>query len=232
MTTLYYDPILDVHHRKSAALANVTSFYAAPQESDDARRLWDASCASAGYLGELRHPLPASRGAAASLLLAREWGCADLAARLEAAIESSFEPTWDHARGEFTWGMGLNEPHPRGQYNAFLAAAEAGGLGRWERLSAAPLAPCPLVTGVDFPRIALRQAEWQGETLCVEVAPLTEDPETTTTFRVEGVSPGGWQISGGLGARVDVDGDSLVVTVGQRTAAYQIALTEVGSNCQ
>ncbi len=48
-------------------------------------------------------------------------------ARLAAAIEASYEPSWDMTRGEFTWGLGLDEPHPRGQFNAFLAAAEAGG---------------------------------------------------------------------------------------------------------
>ncbi|NCG38647.1 MAG: hypothetical protein GWP48_14135, partial [Actinobacteria bacterium] len=53
MTTLYYDPMLDVHHRLPAAAANVTSFYAAAQVPDEARRLWDAACVSAGYYGEL-----------------------------------------------------------------------------------------------------------------------------------------------------------------------------------
>jgi hypothetical protein len=96
--------------RLPAAVNNTTAFYAAPQEPADARRLWDAACASAGFTDVLALPIPAGRAYGSSLLLAREWG-------------------------EFTWDLGLDEPHPRGQFNAFLAAAEACGPGMWERLS-------------------------------------------------------------------------------------------------
>ena len=79
--------------------------------------------------------------------------------------------------GEFTWGLGLNEPHPRGQFNAFLAAAEAAGPGAWEALSAAPLDPCPQIVGVDFPTMAFDRAEWIGSSLYLGLAPLYEDPK-------------------------------------------------------
>ena len=71
----------------------VTSFYAAPQVPEDARRLWDASCASAGFDRELELPIRAARGFASSLLLSREWEVADMEARLSEAIEASYEPT-------------------------------------------------------------------------------------------------------------------------------------------
>ena len=133
--------------------------------------------------------------------------------RLVDAIEASYEPTWDTATGEFTWGLGLNEPHPRGQYNAFLAAAEATGPGMWERLSAAPLEPCPQVVDVDFPAIALTRAEWRSEALYLTLDPLVEDPKKWTTFRIVGVEPRLWYLTGIEGATMDVRPDAVVVRV-------------------
>ena len=49
MTTFYYDPVLDVHHRLPVAAALTTSFYAAPQVPADARRLFDAGSAMLGW---------------------------------------------------------------------------------------------------------------------------------------------------------------------------------------
>ena len=227
MTTLYYDPMLDVHHRLPAAAANVTSFYAATQVPDEARRLWDAACVSAGYYGELREPLRAGRGVGASLLLAREWEVPELEERLAAGIEASYEPRWDTGRGEFTWGMGLNEPHPRGQFNAFLAAAEAAGPGRWERLSAAPIDPCRQITGVDFPTVALRRAEWIGGTLHLGLAPVHDDADAWTTFQLDSADVESWTIDGADGATVEVSAG--VATIRARLVTSNLRLIEDGS---
>ena len=205
--------MLDVHHRMPVSLASTTAYYAAPQVPDDARRLFLAAASSIGMYDDLAVPLRPSRAFGSSLLLAREWGLEDLEARLVTAIEASYEPTWDDATGEFTWGMGLNEPHPRGQFNAFLAAAEAAGLGRWEALSAAPLAPCPQVIGVDFPTMALDRAEWIGSSLYLGLAPRYEDPKVYTTFRIVGVEPRQWDVAGVDGAMVDAKADGVVVRV-------------------
>ena len=115
--------------------------------------------------------------------------------------------------GEFTWGLGLNEPHPRGQFNAFLAAAEAAGPGAWEALSAAPLEPCPQIVGVDFPTMAFDRAEWIGSSLYLGLAPLYENPSVYTTFRIVGVEPRQWDIAGIDGAMVDARADGVVVRV-------------------
>ncbi|MGI9594768.1 MAG: hypothetical protein ACR2QK_01330 [Acidimicrobiales bacterium] len=211
MTTMYYDPTLDVHHRVPAAMAMTTSYYAAPQAPDDARRLFAAACASMGLDREPKLPLRAARGVPSGLVLAREWGMSELEERLSAAIEASFEPTWDRQSGEFTWGMGLNEEHPRGQYNAFLAAAEAAGPGRWERLSAGPLEPCPQVVDVDFPTVALTRAEWHRGALHLTLAPLEEDPNRFTQFRIVGVEPRLWYLSGIEGTTMDVTPNSVIV---------------------
>ena len=125
-TTFYYDPVVDVHHRLPASAALTTSFYAAPQVPADARRLFEAGCAAAGYHTDLAAPLRPGRAPASSLLLAREWGMDTLAGRLSTAIEASFEPTWDRSTGEFTWGMGLDEQHPRGAPAERLESQRAG----------------------------------------------------------------------------------------------------------
>ena len=93
MTTLYYDPVLDVHHRLPVSLALTTSYYAAPQEPDDARRLFSAAVESIGLTSDPELPLRPSRGFGAALILAREWEITELEERLVPAIESSYEPT-------------------------------------------------------------------------------------------------------------------------------------------
>ncbi|MCP5034891.1 MAG: hypothetical protein GY939_24050 [Actinomycetia bacterium] len=73
---------MDVHHRLPIRSALTTSFYAASQEPDDARRLFAAACADTGLGGQLPLPLPASRGWGAAPVLAREWGLSELEGRL------------------------------------------------------------------------------------------------------------------------------------------------------
>lgn len=174
-------------------------FLAASQYPADTRRLFEAARASAGLDGELRPPLPAALGSA--LILAREWGMTELEQRLASAIEASCEPTWND--GEFTWGMGLGEPHPRGRLNAILATAEAGGLRAWERLSAAPLDVCPQVVDVDVANMALDRAEWIDGNLHLGLAPSVEDPTRSTSFRVVGAEPRMWDVHGIDNARIE-----------------------------
>ncbi len=212
-TTLYYDPILDVHHRLPVSMALTTAYYAAPQAPDDARRLFEAAFASVALGRDIPLPIRASRGYGSSLVLAREWGMHDLENRLATAIEASYEPTWDTLSGEFTWGLGLREEHPRGQYNAFLAAAEAAGPGRWARLSAAPLERQPQVVGVDFPNVALRVAEWRNGSLHLELDVRDEDPASRTTFRIVGAEPRVWEMAGIDGATLEHTAHSVIVRV-------------------
>ena len=211
MTTLYYDPVHDVHHRLPVSLAMTTAYYAMPQHPKDSRRLFDAACAAMGLDRDIVTTLNPSRNYGSALVMAKEWGLDDIVDRVAAAVDESFEPTWDASAGEFTWGMGLGEPHPRGQFNAFLAAAEAAGPGRWTALSAAPLASCPQVVDVDFPNVALTRAEWHGETLLLTIDPLAPDPSAWTEFRIVGVEPVLWRVNGIEGVTIDVRSDSVVV---------------------
>ena len=158
-------------------------------------------------------PVRASRAFGSSLLLAREWGLGELEQRLADAIEASYEPTWDTGRGEFTWGLGLNEPYPRGQFNAFLAAAEAAGPGRWTALSATPLEPCPQIVDVDFPAMAFSRAEWIDGNLHLRLAPLREDRNVFTSFRLVGAEPRQWDVHGLDGVSADLSTSGVNIRV-------------------
>ena len=204
---MYYDPTLDVHHRLPTRANLTTAYYAAPQSPVDARRLFDAAMVGL----PMDAPIVAGRGYGAALVLAREWELNDLEERLTGVIERSYEPTWNG--GHFTWGMGLDEPHPRGQFNAFLAAAEAAGPGRWEALSAAPLEPCPQIVDVDFPSMAISRAEWVRGNLHMTLAPLHEDPNRFTSFRIVGAEPRNWDVHGVDGATFELTMSGLNVRV-------------------
>lgn len=205
--------MLDLHHRLPVQAAITTAFYAAPQQPDDARRLFLAGARAVGLDGTPRLPLRPTRAYGAALVLAREWGLDDIEATLVDAIESSYQPTWDTQRAEFTWGMGLDEPHPRGQFNAFLAAAEAAGPDRWSRLSAAPVPACPQIVDVDAPAMMLQRAEWIDGNLHLRLAPAVEQPRVITSFRLIGAEPRNWDVHGIDGAGLELTSQGLHIRV-------------------
>ncbi len=202
-----------MHHRLPVQAALTTSFYAAPQEPVDAMRLFEAGYRSIGLDVDPPLPLNPSRAIGSSLVLAKEWELDELVDRLERAIDASYEPTWNSELGELTYGLRLGEPHPRGQFNAFLAAGEAAGPGMWSRLSEAPLEPCPQIVGVDFPTMAFTRAEWVGGNLRLRLAPLREDPTKRTSFRIVGAEPRNWDVHGMDGVSLDLSSTGLDVRV-------------------
>lgn len=206
VVSLYYDPLLRLHHRLPVRAALINCFYLAPQVPEESRRLFAAAAGDAGLLGDPTAALNAHRAAASALFLAREWGMDELHARLQAAVEEHGQPTWDRERGEFTWGLGLGEEHPRGQYNAYFAAAEAVSPGAWAALAAAPLGDQPVVEGVDFPRLALAQARWRGDQLHLLLAPLPGFAGEPTSFAVRGlIEPAKWRATGPPGTSSGAD---------------------------
>ena len=107
--------------------------------------------------------LPDKRFNALAYALATEFGDEVARTRLAAFAESTLEPRWDG--GEFTWGFGLNEIHPRGQMNATLMVGEAGGEGAWSRIFNEPNLrkfDQPTVVGVDYPAVGISEA-WYDE---------------------------------------------------------------------
>ena len=148
------------------------------------------------------------RVSATALWMAKEFGLAPLAAALEETANEHYEPTWDRARGEFTWGFALGEPHPRGQYNGTMAAAQVVTEGAWSRL--ATVGPGsrftePTVVDVDFPTVALSEARWDAdsETLLVTPSPMNESGSAEpTTFRVINLpDPSRWKVELETGER-------------------------------
>src|SRR5688500_7838373 len=171
--TLYYDPLLDVHHKLPVMVAVINALYLAPQRPDEARRLFDAGLGMLGAIGDGPPTVVGERSTGVALLLAREWGIDVTADRLAAGAEAGYAPPWDRTLGEFTWGVGLGEEHPRGQFNAILAAAEATTPGAWTALATRPASAQPgEVAGVDFPRVAMREAAWRDGRLHLSTSSL------------------------------------------------------------
>ena len=212
---MYYDPLLDVHHKVpiSPMVGMVTYLLAIVPE--DARRLFDGALAQ---LGGLENDIPVAvtsdpLSAGTLLQAAREWGLNDLASRLQAACDESLEPTWDRERGEFIWGCGLNEEHPRGQFNALLAMGEANSEGAWTRLATQVMPNDErVVEGIDFPTVALSEARWVDDELHLTLSPQNETVTgQQTSFRIVRLDePGAWTVSGP--ATSEVAGQDLKVT--------------------
>jgi hypothetical protein len=198
MVTFYYDPLLDVHHKLPVMVAVINALYLAPQRPLEARRLFDAGLGMLGALGDGPPTVIGERLTGVGLLLAREWGVDDTAARLAAGAEASYEPTWDRKQGEFTWGFRLGEEHPRGQFNAIMAAAEAVTPGAWTTLaSEAPPAASAEVVGVEFPTVSLRQAVWLDGVLHLSTSPMNDAVVgAPTSWRVTGLDdPARWTVT-------------------------------------
>jgi len=215
--TLYYDPLEDVHQRGPVISALQNQLFLSPLVPEDSRAIHDAAASSVGLLGEsppaqlLREP----RTAAGALFLAKEFGLTEVAERLAAGIDKELQPTWDELSGEFTWGCNLDEPHPRGQYNAWLAAAEANSPGAWTRLATERLPEGePLIEGVDFPSVALSEAHWVDGELRLALVPQSESVVgQPTSFRVVGLGDAREWRAEGAGAEARVAEGALEVTV-------------------
>jgi len=215
--SLYYDPILDVHHKLPVMVAVINALYLAPQRPADAQRLYEAGLGMVGALGEGPPSVIGERNTGVALLVAREWGDDATATRLATAAEENYEPTWEPARGEFTWGFRLDEEHPRGQFNAIMAAAEVVTPGAWTALST--VAPTPTggeVVAVEFPTVALRRAEWLDGQLHLATVPMNDDVVgRPTSWRITGLDdPDRWTVTSGVVAETSSeDGDLVIHTV-------------------
>ena len=220
--TLYYDPLLDVHHRLPVFAGLINTLYLGPQVPADAQRLFEAAAVQLGMLeGEGPTLAGTHRSTGIALLVARDWGMHDLADRIAAACEATYEPTWDG--DQFWWGLGLDEPHPRGQFNAILAAAEATTEGAWTRL-ANEYTPYegPELTEVDLDVLAVRQAAWVDDRLLLAFGSAGRaDASTTTEVRVSGLDDSArWVVDGPATARADA-GD-LVLDVHATSAVLTV----------
>ena len=180
--TLYYDPLVKVHHRVGLGAGLSLMFQLVPQKRAIAQRLFEATVDQVGWraLAPMREItrdrsslVDTPQGTILGLTLAREFGDDAVYAKLKAHAEATYEPRWHSDTGEFTWGFGLNEPHPRGQFNAAMMVAEAGSEGAWWRVFNQPNLrkfTDPTVHGVDFPSVCLSQAWYDVDRRCLVLA--------------------------------------------------------------
>ncbi|NIP13975.1 MAG: hypothetical protein GWM88_04245 [Pseudomonadales bacterium] len=151
------------------------------------------------------------------LQLSGEFAQPEAKARIWAAAEEHIEPTWDTERGEFTLGFKLNEPHPRGQLNARAMAGWTCGPGDWTRLFNEPdmaKFDAPTVEGVDFPRVALSEARWDGEALHLAAQARNPSETKATTVTVSNLTNAtGWSMRAPGGEPVPLQGKDDWVTV-------------------
>ena len=229
--TMYYDPILGVHMPSDHEPFQKFGIAQLIQGSrpDDARVLVEAALDGLGWRegAPITTPGGNPREVIYGMIYAREYGDEGLYGRLKTYAEERFEPTWDDASGEFHWGFGLNEPHPRGQFNAIAALAETMTEGAWGRLFREPNLRKfiePTVTGVDFPKVCLSQAVYDVDRRRLIVATDGGAPGAAgepTSFRVSGVRPGDCAVIADGAASEDWravdDGIEISTTVGEHT---------------
>jgi len=230
--TFYYDPIIDEHLVVPAMMGSIPAIYLAPQVPDEARKLWDAARSQLGML-EVTGP-PAMMGprfTALALMLARNWAVTDLADVLQTATDELYPPTWDVARGEMTWDFGLGEPHPRGQYNATMAAAEVMTEGAWWRLgnvSTSARFDEPTVRDVDFPTVALARAEWDRHTRELHLTMQAMNATvagTPTTMRVTGLDdPGAYSAMSPDGAPAETEQHGVDLLLHTRVGGHSLVV--------
>jgi len=137
--------------------------------------------------------------------------------RIWDAAEEHIAPTWNRDAGEFTLGFGLDEPYPRGQLNARAMAGWVCKEGDWTRIFNAPNLvkfDQPTVIGVDFPRVALSEARWDGTALHLAAHPQNTAVEgSRTKVRITNVaSAEGWVMirSDGTTIPLSVEEDHII----------------------
>ena len=200
--TQYYDPLINHHHLTGLSGGLGSAFAVAPQKPEAGRLLFEAAAEALGWTShdpvressrELTTLEPSPRNTLIGLALAREYGNDAVYAKLKAHAEEHYEPTWNRETGEFTWGFGLNELHPRGQLNAAMMTSEAGSEAALWRLFNQPNLRKfndPTVHGVDFPTVCLSQAWYDVERRRLVVSTDSGIPgavDQPTSFRVSNV---------------------------------------------
>ena len=194
---LYYDPIADEHLASPVGLI-APIWYLAPQRRDFAETAWMAAASMSGLLGD--GDILGLDDPRRSVMMAWHTGefvDGKVRARLWDHLEASFEPTWDLDLGEFTFRFGLDEPHPRGQMNARAMAGWVCRPGAWHRIFNEPNLEKfdgPTVSGLDFPRVALSEARWDGTALHLAAHPQNASVmDTRTSVQIDGLpSNDGW----------------------------------------
>jgi hypothetical protein len=207
---LYFDPTVDEHVGHGPIGLILPAWYLAPQRREVAEAAWNLGGVLTGALDPSRQDIAMLDNPVLGVTLVQLAGeFADDATkqRIWRAADEHFQPTWDVDAGELTFGFGLDEEHPRGQWNARAMAGWAcSGPGAWSDVFNRPNLVKfdePTVTGVDFPRVALSHARWDAATDTLHVAAHPQNAsvrDTRTTLRVP---PGRWTVTHPDGTTAD-----------------------------
>lgn len=216
---LYYDPIVDEHVGQGPIGIIAPTWYFAPQRREVALAGWQTAAALNGVIGD--GPIGALNDPGRSVMLlqcAGEFADPATKQRIWDAAEEHIQPTWNHEAGEFTLGFGLNEPHPRGQWNARAMAGWVCTESAWSNIFNAPNLQKfsePSVEGVDFPRVALSEARWDGESLHLAAHPQNAaNKGSRTQLRITNItSTQGWVMTQANGTNVALAGEDNYVNV-------------------
>ncbi len=197
--SMYYDPLLGVHMPSDheAFQKFGTAQLIQGSQPEDAKILVEAAFDQLGWRAgaPIEEKGGNPRETLYGMIYAKEYGDEALYGRLKAYAEEHHGPTWDQESGEFFWTFGLDEPYPRGQFNAAAALAESTSKGAWGRLLSEPNLRKflePTVTGVEFPAMCLSQAVYDTERRCLIIASDKGAPNragSKTVFRVTNVNP-------------------------------------------
>ncbi|MDP6492888.1 MAG: hypothetical protein QGI28_05580 [Acidimicrobiales bacterium] len=207
---LYYDPVVDEHLASPIGLI-APVWYLAPQRREFAESAWTLAATMAGLLGD--NQPSGLEDPNWSVMLAwhtGEFADQEVKSRLWEHLDESFEPTWDRELGEFTFRFGFDEPYPRGQLNARAMAGWVCTPGAWSRIFNTPDLDKfeePTISGVDFPRVALSEARWDGAVLHLAAHPQNAAvANTRTRVDVGGLPSGGqWELLRPDGSREPID---------------------------
>ena len=194
----------------------IPGWYLAPQRPEVAEAAWKLGAMFSGALGDA--PMAELPAAMASQLvqIAGEFADDAVKARIWAAADAGLEPTWDRDAGEFAFGFGLGEEHPRGQMNARAMAGWVCTPGAWSNIFNQPnLAKFdqPTVVEVDFPRVAMSVAHWDGATLHLAASPQNSSVRgNRTTVRLINLTGGAapWVLRRPDGETVQIAQDGTV----------------------
>jgi hypothetical protein len=208
---LYYDPVVDEHVGTGPIGIIAPTWYFAPQRPDVATAGWQTTAMLAGVLGD--GPITGlDDPARATTLLQFAGEFADTATkqRIWDAADAHVEPTWNDAAGEFTLGFGLDELHPRGQWNARAMAGWVCTEGAWSRIFNEPNLTKfdePTIVGVDFPKVALSEARWDGTSLHLAAHSLGKADAHTSLKMTNVPSTDGWVMTRSNGETVALAAD-------------------------
>ena len=226
---LYYDPIVDEHVSSPMGLI-APVWYLAPQQREIAESAWTMAATLTGLLGG--EPSGLEDPNLASLLAwhTGEFADGEVKARLWEHLDQVFEPSWDHDLGEFTFRFGLDEPHPRGQMNARAMAGWVCGPGAWHRVFNEPDLEKfdePTVSGLDFPRVALSEARWDGVVLHLAAHPQNASvTDTRTSVQIDGLPTNdGWMLT-------RPDGSTTTIEMSSSSTGTELELVVDGGGYQ